>query len=377
MKKKMVKNSIHSVLSVFFLVACSAQQEFSLLRIIRRFDTLIDGCKNNEMRRQFVSYQKACVDARNAIAHDTDVADHIWYRAEIAKTICFFGFDIFKQIKSYLGDWNKLIQIKNITPDHFQHLSAQWAGRSFGFEENEITSDHKLSLFDQNTNDQYNLEEIRNLLQVPKNGTLFHHGSYYGKVDYEKQKAILYDRSGDDTRKINFSKYIPWDDLKIAQRSAVFFHHDTFCLTFWPFFGERKAEGQIVYQIRKITDDVDLSVPASYNSSAIQIRWIDGSVRFVKYSHAWFSFHIFNFFTEKPIRKTLKADSFVKKLKFGLFFVGNVVLMVVITAYGLLATYVALATKLQKINFLISGFSALLVTSFYWRGVFRSFSFSG
>jgi hypothetical protein len=145
------------------------------------------------------------------------------------------------------------------------------------------------------------------------------------------------------------------------------------CLTFWDCFFDKKPEGQIVYQIRKPSDPIDLSLAESYQSFNGPIRFIDQSSAFAKYSHAWFSFYFYKLLIKDPIKKDLKAKSFLGKVKELLPFLLISSALVSLPVFGfcvILSLFFQPFSFKFKVTAFASAFLGLLINSFYFRGFY-------
>lgn len=390
---------------LLFLTMCSFSQELPLKKMYNFFECVKGNHQEHDLVKAMSRYQHVLFQSVDAIKNNANVGDHVWYRAEIAKVIFAVGFDVFKNnIEPYLYDWHlygtqALVKVNNVTPQYFQDLSMQWSGTTGFFWRSGRCYDHKVlngvlqtdgrpyTLFGNGDDAKkyYSLLQARDncylilstvkerLLRSPQTGILFCHGFYYGLIDYEKKNAIVYDRSNEDVKTINFSNSIPWGVLKTygTGKASLFFNQDMICLTFFDSFVDKKPEGQIVYQIRKPSDPIDLSLAESYQSFNGPIRFVDQSSAFAKYSHAWFSFYFYKFLIKDPIKKSFKAKSWFGAIKplwpFVVFFISTLSLL----AFGMVGSIYVIqkpSSLTFKAEVFASNFLGLLMSSLYFRG---------
>lgn len=350
------------------------------------FDHLVVRPQSKDLD-QLKNYRYVCAKALQKIENNEKVADHVWYRLELAKVIYIIGFEEFKkEVEPYLYDWSALAWIKGascqkkffIYHDKRLNLNSQ-EGHSVYFY-NFLTllqnGSHLSRIFDLRITSAslvkssfWNKNDYSKcLLESPQNGVLFFDDRYYGLLDYDLQKAFLYDFI-DNNKKMDFSDQVPWNVIKRypSLYSHVGLKGNSIGLCWLTI--DQRLEGSLYYKINK---NLDLSSKKSYKKFTYWANNPDYEL-LQKYSHAWFSWYAFELLCRRPILKFFwgllpkykflyrSIAAFMAGVLCGFLFFGTMVIFILCLKY----------IFVFKVTLSLSLFSSLLTASFVARGGFR------
>lgn len=356
----------------------------SLYRLKTHFDYLVNVNSNSDILNQLENYRYVCAKALQKIENNEKVADHMWYRLELARVIYKMGFDAFKkEVEPYLCDWFAPAWIQGVSCQkqffkfHWKilNLKAGWAccvqfcnflthsqnlpGGSTIFDL-QITSASlvKSSLWNKN-------DYSKCLLQSPQNGLLFFDDRYYGLLDYDLQKALLYDFN-DNNKKMDFSDQVPWNAMmRYSLHNAYMGVSSDMIILAWSTI-DQGLEGVNYYKIKK---NLDLSSKKSYKKSVYWANKIDRE-GLSSYSHKSFSWYAVEFFCRRSFFKYFhRLLPEHKYLYIGLssLIVGKITMLLGCAA-GVFFFLVARCFFLHKVAVCFSLLTSLLIVSFILRG---------
>lgn len=284
----------------------------SLYRLKIYFDHLVLFNPQIKDLDQLDNYRYVCAKALQKIENNEKVADHVWYRLELARVIYKMGFEQFKrEVEPYLCDWSvvSLIKVASCKERFYYYSHKQRDNGLYGFSGYFVNflltfkMNNKSNIFDLrlttapgyqsslwNKND-YSKE----LLKSPQNGLLFFDDTYYGLIDFDFQKAFLYDFFNNN-RKVDFSDQVPWNDLKrYSLWKTCLALHNGYMILLWDVI-DQGVEGCTYYKINK---ELDFSSQESYKNHIYVANKLDISM-LQKYSHEWFSWYAVEFFCRRP-----------------------------------------------------------------------------